>query len=43
LGNATAAKIPQLGEPIASLSTQFELPPQIEKHLLPVPISAVQR
>jgi hypothetical protein len=37
LGHVTDDKIPQLGEAVASLATRFELPPQIEKHLLPVP------
>ena len=37
LGRLTEAEIPQLGEPIAALATAFELPPQIEKQLLPEP------
>jgi hypothetical protein len=43
LGNAAEAKIHQLGEAIESLATRFELPPQIEKHLLPVPVNAGSR
>ncbi len=37
LGHLAEAKIPQFGEAISSLETRFELPPKIEKHLLPVP------
>ncbi len=37
LGQLSESAIPQLGEPIAALATRFELPPQIEKQLLPVP------
>jgi len=36
LGRLKEEEIPQLGEPIESLATEFELPPQIEKHLVPV-------
>ena len=34
LGRIKEADIPQLGEPIAALATEFELPPQVEKNLL---------
>lgn len=34
LGRLKEADIPQLGEPIAALATEFELPPQVEKNLL---------
>jgi uncharacterized protein (DUF362 family) len=37
LGQIAEAQIPQLGEPIAKLARTFELPPQIERHLLPGP------
>jgi len=35
LGHVAEEKISQIGEPIAALATTFELPPGIEKHLLP--------
>lgn len=35
LGQLSEAAIPQLGEPIAALATRFELPPKIEKQLVP--------
>jgi hypothetical protein len=37
LGNVREELIPQLGEPIAALATAFELPPKVEKQLLPQP------
>ncbi len=37
VGRLAEAEIPQLGEPIAALAQQFELPPLIERELLPVP------
>jgi uncharacterized protein (DUF362 family) len=36
LGRINEAEIPQLGEPIAKLAQIFELPPKIEKLLMPV-------
>jgi uncharacterized protein (DUF362 family) len=36
LGRINEAEIPQLGEPIAKLAQVFELPPKIEKMLMPV-------
>ncbi len=36
LGNMKEALIPQLGEPLAAVATQFEMPPEIEKQLVPV-------
>ncbi|HUR55418.1 MAG TPA: DUF362 domain-containing protein, partial [Gemmataceae bacterium] len=36
LGRLKESDIPQLGESIASLATEFELPPKIEQHLIPV-------
>ena len=35
LGRIVEAQIPQLGEPIAKLEQVFELPPKIEKMLIP--------
>jgi uncharacterized protein (DUF362 family) len=40
LGFVAEEKIPQLGEPIAALATTFELPPRVEKHLLPEPAAS---
>ena len=40
LGRVKEADIPQLGEPIAKLAQTFELPPKIEKQLMPVVESA---
>ncbi len=40
LGRLAEAEIPQLGEPIAALAQQFEMPPLIERELLPVPKQA---
>jgi uncharacterized protein (DUF362 family) len=40
VGRLAEAEIPQLGEPIAALAQQFELPPLIERELLPVPKQA---
>jgi uncharacterized protein (DUF362 family) len=37
LGNLREELIPQLGEPIADLATPFELPPKIDRQLLPEP------
>jgi uncharacterized protein (DUF362 family) len=37
LGNLNEELIPQLGEPIAELAQPFELPPKVEKQLLPEP------
>lgn len=37
LGRLVEAEIPQLGEPIAALAQQFEMPPEIEKQLIPGP------
>jgi uncharacterized protein (DUF362 family) len=34
LGRLPEADIPQLGDPVAALATEFELPPQVEKHLI---------
>jgi uncharacterized protein (DUF362 family) len=36
LGNLKAELIPQLGEPLSAVATQFELPPEIEKQMVPV-------
>jgi uncharacterized protein (DUF362 family) len=36
IGRLAEAEIPQLGEPIAALAQQFELPPMIDRELLPV-------
>jgi hypothetical protein len=36
LGRMNEADIPQLGESIASVATEFEWPPKIEQHLIPV-------
>ena len=36
LGQIREESIPQLGEAIASLAQIFELPPKIEKQLMPV-------
>jgi uncharacterized protein (DUF362 family) len=35
LGRLKEAEVPQLGEPVAALATEFELPPQVEKNLIP--------
>jgi uncharacterized protein (DUF362 family) len=35
LGNLRADFIPQVGEPIAAVAQRFEMPPQIEKQLMP--------
>jgi uncharacterized protein (DUF362 family) len=35
LGRLKESDIPQLGEPIAALATAFELPPRVEKNLIP--------
>jgi len=35
LGRLKETEIPQLGEPIDALATEFELPPQVEKNLVP--------
>jgi hypothetical protein len=40
LGRLDAAKIEQIGEPIAELAQAFALPPRAEKILLPVEKSA---
>lgn len=40
LGHLAVAQIPQLGEPIASVATPFELPPGIEKQLIPEPVAS---
>jgi uncharacterized protein (DUF362 family) len=40
LGRLSEAEIPQLGEPVAALAQKFELPPLIERELLPVPKQA---
>ena len=37
LGRLAEAEIPQLGEPIAALATQFELPPLVDRELFPAP------
>jgi uncharacterized protein (DUF362 family) len=37
VGRIAEAEIPQLGEPIAALAQQFQLPPLIERELLPPP------
>jgi uncharacterized protein (DUF362 family) len=37
LGRLAEADIPQLGEPITALAQDFEMPPEIEKQLLPGP------
>ncbi len=37
LGRLSEADIPQLGEPISALAQDFEMPPDIEKQLLPGP------
>ena len=39
-GRIKESDIPQIGEPIEALATEFELPPQIEEHLLPAPATA---
>ena len=36
LGRLKEADIPQLGEPISALATEFELPPQVDRNLIPV-------
>ena len=43
LGRIREADISQLGEAIAALATEFELPPQIDKHLLPAETPASVR
>jgi uncharacterized protein (DUF362 family) len=40
LGRLAEAEIPQLGESITALSQKFQLPPLIERELLPVPKQA---
>jgi uncharacterized protein (DUF362 family) len=40
IGRLAEAEIPQLGEPIAALAQKFEMPPLIERELLPVPKQA---
>ncbi len=35
LGNLKAELIPQIGEPLAAVATQFEMPPEIEKQMVP--------
>jgi uncharacterized protein (DUF362 family) len=40
LGRLHEAEIPQIGEPIAALAQKFEMPPLIERELLPVPKQA---
>ena len=40
VGRILEAEIPQIGEPIASLAQKFELPPLIERELLPEPKQA---
>ena len=40
VGRITEAEIPQIGEPIAALAQKFELPPLVERELLPVPKQA---
>lgn len=40
LGRLAEAEIPQLGESIAALAQKFELPPMIERELLPLPKQA---
>lgn len=42
-GRIKEAEIPQLGERIESLATEFELPPMIEQHLLPAEGAATAR
>ena len=37
VGRIAEAEIPQIGEPLAALAQQFELPPLIERELLPLP------
>jgi uncharacterized protein (DUF362 family) len=43
LGRLKEADVPQVGEPIAALATEFELPPQIDKHLIKVEDAAKLR
>lgn len=40
LGRIKEEEIPQIGEPIAKLAQTFEMPPKIEKQLVPVPKTA---
>jgi len=40
VGRLAEAEIPQLGESIAALAQKFELPPLIERELLPIPKQA---
>ncbi len=40
VGRIVEAEIPQLGEPIAALAQKFEMPPKIERELLPEPKQA---
>ena len=42
-GRIKEVEIPQLGERIESLATEFELPPMIEQHLLPAEGAATAR
>ena len=37
VGRLAEAEIPQLGEPIAAVATPFEMPPLVERELLPAP------
>lgn len=37
IGHIAEAEIPQLGEPIAAVAQKFELPPKVERELLPPP------
>jgi uncharacterized protein (DUF362 family) len=43
LGRLKEEEIPQLGEPIAALATEFELPPHIDRSLLSVADAAKVR
>jgi uncharacterized protein (DUF362 family) len=36
VGRIAEAEIPQIGEPIAALAQKFEMPPLIERELLPL-------
>ena len=40
VGRLQEAEIPQLGEAIAKLARKFEMPPLVERELLPVPKQA---
>ncbi len=37
VGRIAEAEIPQLGEAIAAVATKFEMPPLVERELLPAP------